>query len=151
MIVHVEYTQVKGVPCTKEFFEEIMKKTLHLAPFPSLQKKKEVTVSVVSVTPEYIQELNKQYREMDKTTDILSFGEYATKQDVRDDAQDSIFLGELFLNYEYIRKSAIEDKVSVEREMTYVFSHGILHLLGYDHEDEMFRIQDEVTSILSLS
>ncbi|HCJ45705.1 MAG TPA: hypothetical protein DHV33_02200, partial [Candidatus Moranbacteria bacterium] len=41
------------------------------------------------------------------------------------------------------------DKVTFEREMTYIFSHGVLHLIGFDHEEEMFTLQEQVTDVLT--
>jgi probable rRNA maturation factor len=105
----------------------------------------------VAVSEEKIQELNNTYGGKNKVTDILSFGEYSDREDLEQDTHQEIFLGEIFFCYQYIVAGAREDEVTATHEMMYVFSHGVLHLLGYDHEEEMFAIQDDVTEYLMQS
>jgi probable rRNA maturation factor len=150
MRVILDYTaEVTGTGLEHDFYARIAEETMKRLPAELCGTKVEVTLSAVLVSPERIQELNRTYRGKDAVTDILSFGEYAdTDAFVKEEGKD-IFLGELFFCYDFISRSAKEDEVSIKREMTYVFSHGILHLLGYDHSDEMFAIQDAVTSALN--
>ncbi|TXI34576.1 MAG: rRNA maturation RNase YbeY [Candidatus Moraniibacteriota bacterium] len=151
MRLRLEYvSEVATVPASldQDFFERIATETLKRVPLDSLKDKESITLSAVLVSPERIQELNRTYRGKDKVTDILSFGDYTDIESLRRDGAKDIFLGELFFCYDFISQSATEDEVSVTHEMIYVFSHGILHLLGYDHCDEMFAIQDSVTATL---
>ena len=150
MRVTLDYTaEVTGTGLEHDFYARIAEETMKRLPAELCGTKDQVTLSAVLVSSDRIQELNRTYRGKDAVTDILSFGEYAdTDAFVKEEGKD-IFLGELFFCYDFISGSAKEDEVSIKREMTYVFSHGILHLLGYDHSDEMFAIQDAVTSALN--
>ena len=85
-------------------------------------------VSVIIVNSEEIHEMNKQYRNIDRPTDVLSFEEY------EDD-----YLGEIFICEEKVYEQAKSYNHSNEREFAFLLTHGLLHLLGYDHiekEDE---------------
>lgn len=98
----------------------------------------EKEVSVIIVNSEEIHSMNKQYRDIDRPTDVLSFEEY------EDD-----YLGEIFICEEKVYEQAISYNHSNEREFAFLLTHGLLHLLGYDHiekEDEvvMFKKQDEL-------
>ena len=98
----------------------------------------EKEVSVIFVNSEEIHEMNKQYRNIDRPTDVLSFEEY------EDD-----YLGEIFICEEKVYEQATSYNHSNEREFAFLLTHGLLHLLGFDHiekEDEevMFKKQDEL-------
>ena len=98
----------------------------------------EKEVSVIFVNSDEIHEMNKQYRSIDRPTDVLSFEEY------EDD-----YLGEIFICEEKVYEQAISYNHSDEREFAFLLTHGLLHLLGFDHiekEDEeiMFKKQDEL-------
>lgn len=146
MRVTVQYGEEVDVPLKETFFTRVAEETLKHCPLRGLADKTEITLGAVAVSRERIQELNKTYRQKDAVTDILSFGEYAETKDIEDDASQVIFLGELFFCQDFIAAAALEDSVTLEHEMAYIFSHGILHLLGYDHSDEMFALQDAVTA-----
>lgn len=90
-----------------------------------------VEVSVSFVGDEEIRELNRDYRGVDKSTDVLSFP--------MDDEfiLDNRILGDVIINTRRVREQAEELGHSNEREVSYLTVHSILHLLGYDHmEDE---------------
>ena len=98
----------------------------------------EKEVSVIFVNSEEIHEMNKQYRDIDRPTDVLSFEEH-----------EEDYLGEIFICEEKVYEQAISYDHSNEREFAFLLTHGLLHLLGYDHiekEDEvvMFQKQDEL-------
>lgn len=99
--------------------------------------------NVITVSAHQMRELNRQYRGKNKSTDVLSF---PWSQEI---------LGEIFICAETVRMQSREHKLSFEEEYFYVLLHGVLHLLGYDHEPTltqrqkhqakvMFKIQDEV-------
>lgn len=95
-------------------------------------------VSVIFVDSNEIHEMNKLYRNIDRPTDVLSFEEH------EDD-----YLGEIFICEEKVYEQALNYNHSNEREFAFLLTHGLLHLLGYDHmtkEDEiiMFNKQDEL-------
>lgn len=146
MTVTLEYTDEAGTSLDEAFFQDIANRTIEEAALPSLSRKN-ITLNAIAVTTEKIQELNKTYRGKDAVTDILSFGEY-TDENLLEGDEAEVFLGELFFCPEFIGNAAKEDAISMTHEMVYVFSHGVLHLLGFDHSDEMFALQDKVTEIL---
>lgn len=144
MNVTLEYTEETDAPFGEEFFHGVAVRTLEECRFPFLRDK-EVGLSVIAVSSEKIRELNNEYRDRDQATDILSFGEYAGQEDLAEDTAQEVFLGEIFFCPAFIAEAAAEDAVTLRREMAYIFSHGVLHLVGYDHEEEMFAIQERVT------
>ncbi len=144
VLVHYEDELGTGV-CTESFFSRVATETLARCPADLIDGKEEITLTAVAVSEERIRTLNASYRQKEAVTDILSFSEYVDTEAFRQDHERVIFLGELFLCQSYIARSAQEDSVTLEHEMAFVFSHGILHLLGYDHSEEMFAIQDQVT------
>jgi len=144
MHITVEYTNEVETPFEKDFFQSIASKIFEFEQFVFLQGK-DITLGVVIVSPEKIQSLNKQYRSHDSVTDVLSFGEYEGRTVFTQIEEQEIFLGDIFLCLDFIKTAATEDDVTLEREMTYIFSHGVLHLVGFDHEEEMFTLQESVT------
>lgn len=94
---------------------------------------KECEVSVTLVDGETIKDLNREYRNVDKVTDVLSFPmDFGFDLDL-----PILMLGDVVINLEKIKEQASEFGHSDERELSYLTVHSILHLLGYDHiEDE---------------
>lgn len=104
-------------------------------------------LSVTFVRSRTIHTINRDYRGIDRPTDVISF---AIRDDLDEDIPEEIKdLGDIFINIDYARKQAIEYGHSYKREVAFLFTHGMLHCLGYDHmkpEDEkvMFALQDEI-------
>lgn len=113
-----------------------------------LKLEEEYSMSVIFVDPEEIHQINKAYREIDRPTDVISF---ALRDEVDDYEmmEDDHELGDIFINVQAIVDQASEYGHSMRREVCFLFTHGLLHLLGYDHmceEDEkkMFALQDVI-------
>lgn len=107
-------------------------------------------VSVSFVTNKEIRELNKNYRNVDSETDVLSF-----PMDDEEDPEGVIMLGDVILSTEKIIEQAEYYGHSLEREMIYLTVHSMLHLLGYDHmtddeKEEMRNREKEVMKELQL-
>jgi probable rRNA maturation factor len=83
-------------------------------------------VSVSFVTNEEIKELNKEYRNADNETDVLSFP-------MNEEFDGVIILGDIVISTQKIIEQAADFNHSLEREMSYLIVHSMLHLLGYDH------------------
>lgn len=132
------------------FLRKVMRETLTQS-FPRVfGPDRIVTVDVACVTDAEIAKLNGDYRRKMKPTDILSFGHFEGLKAILDFPRGGVInLGQIVLSPPFIARSAAEDGVSWKREFTYVFSHGVLHLVGYDHEERMFEIQDAVTDSLA--
>ena len=100
---------------------------------------------------EFIHNINRDYRHIDRPTDVISFAFLDG-----DENKDKIFqsnamvvLGEIYISFDKAREQALAYGHSLDRELKFLFVHGLLHLLGYDHmtkEDEkiMFALQDEI-------
>lgn len=117
-------------------FEEEYKQILeNLRAYFKIEKV--VSVDVTIVDNKKIQKLNKKYRDKDYATDVLSFGfdEKELYQDL-----PILPLGELVISHEKVEAQATEFNHSIRREYCYLFSHGLIHLMGYDHEKEDERI-----------
>ena len=76
-------------------------------------------------------ELNRTYRGVDKTTDVLSFSQ---REGQNGDSWDNL-LGDVIISVEQARRQAIEYGHSLAREVGFLTVHGVLHLLGWDHEN----------------
>lgn len=97
----------------------------------------EAEVSLTLVDDTRIHELNRDYRGVDRPTDVLSFALQEETEDEPDivDYEDDL-LGDIVISVERARTQAVEYGHSFERELVYLAVHGTLHLLGYDHENE---------------
>ena len=117
-------------------------------------------VSLQLVTSEMIKSLNKQYRGHDKPTDVLSFPQYSSEEwkkiiSLKSDL-DFIMLGDIVISDSAVEEQAKAYGHSIDRELSFLFLHGLLHLLGYDHEgstsaDDMFYLQESILSELGIT
>ncbi len=105
-------------------------------------------VSVVFTDDEYIRELNRQYRGLDKATDVLSFALAEGEEPDVVDGPEETLLGDIVISLETAVRQAEEFGHGLERELAYLTVHGMLHLSGYDHETEAekaeMRAQEEL-------
>ena len=91
-------------------------------------------VSVTFTDNEGIHELNREYRNKDSATDVLSFPMYAFTEDDMPDTDFTVELGDIVVSLERAKEQAEEFGHSYEREVAFLCVHSVLHLLGYDHE-----------------
>ena len=113
----------------------------------------DVEVSCVLVDDERIHEINREYRHIDRSTDVISFAMEDNDQFYVEGMPRT--LGDIFISVDHAKKQAEEYGHSLRRDMCFLFTHGILHLLGYDHmtdeqEKEMFGLQDKILGALSI-
>lgn len=128
----------------------VVKETVSRSGIPSLSDVRTISVGIAFVSDDEIRGLNRTYRDKDAPTDVLSFSEHEGEE-IFPDEDGKLFLGDLVISPEFVRRAATEDGVSFAKELVFVCSHGILHLLGFDHSEEMFRVQDEATEEVFLS
>lgn len=116
----------------QKYLNRIVDKTLRIAKF-----KKPAEISLVIVGEKRIRTLNKKYRKINRVTDILSFGNETAKikkaKFINPPGAIS-YLGETFICYDQAKKQAVKQGHSVKKELAILLAHGVLHLLGYDHE-----------------
>ena len=119
-----------------------------------------LTLSLTICDSDYIAKLNKDYRGIDKETDVLSFAlEDDSDEDELLDMLDMIGsreLGDIIINLDRVISQAKEYGHSEKREICFLFTHGLLHLLGYDHMDkddekEMFALQEKILTNLGIN
>ena len=94
-------------------------------------------ISVTLTNPEYIQKLNREYRQIDKATDVLSFPMF--EKDETKSLENLEFeetLGDIVISIERVEEQAKEYGHSFERELAYMVVHGFYHLMGEDHMNE---------------
>ena len=111
----IEINNLTTNPVAKEFLKKIAKKVL------KGENKSETELSIALVGEGRIMELNKKYRGKNRVTDVLAFG-------------DNDGLGEIVICLREVKKNAKRYETTFERELSKVLIHGILHLLGYNHE-----------------
>ena len=155
---------------TGQVSEEILKQTQEILEFAAQKtgkENKEMAVTFVSNARSH--ELNLEYRDTDRPTDVISL-EYKPELDIAVDEEDLLdhpelaemledfdaYIGELFISVDKAREQAEEYGHSFEREMGFLAVHGFLHINGYDHytseeEAEMFGLQEEILTAYGLT
>lgn len=126
--------------------EEYYRKTLK-----TLKMEDNYAVSLIICGPVTIRRINREYRGIDKVTDVISFALLDNEETV--EYEDVIELGDIFINRDRVISQAHDYEHSIKREFVFLFVHGLLHLLGYDHmnpEDEkrMFALQRKIVGDL---
>lgn len=111
---------------------------------------KESELSVTFVTDERIHELNKEYREKDQPTDVLSFALNEGGEQVSVEGMPNL-LGDIVISIARAKSQAIEYGHDFQRELCFLAVHGFLHLIGYDHDSKenevaMFKKQEDILS-----
>ncbi|UOD34758.1 rRNA maturation RNase YbeY [Deferribacteraceae bacterium V6Fe1] len=114
-----------------------------------LQIDKNLKVSVLVTNDSEIQAINRDYRDIDKPTDVLSFPQFEKIEDI----EDGSLLGDIVISIDTLKKQANENEIDAKREAAFLIIHGFLHLLGYDHMDEkqeevMFDLQENILKSL---
>ncbi|MGV2392515.1 UNVERIFIED_CONTAM: rRNA maturation RNase YbeY [Campylobacter lari] len=130
--IDIEHKDLKKFPFIKEY-KTIL---INLQKYFSLENKI-VSVDVTIVDNNTIQKLNKEYRHKDYATDILSF-DFGDKFLYKN--LPILPLGELVISHDKVVSQANDFNHSLKREYCYLFAHGLIHLMGYDHEIEEERI-----------
>lgn len=130
----------------KENFEEIDSLKQLALDTLNYMKIENAIMNIIIVSSEEIQNINREYRGIDKITDVISFALEDEKSFVKTDFR---VLGDIYICLDKAVEQAREYKHSLKREISFLTVHGILHLLGYDHmkkEDEevMFALQEEI-------
>ena len=107
-----------------------------------------VSFNIIIVDNNRIHEINKEYRGIDRPTDVISFA-LEDEKDMLLDSEAGRILGDIYISLDKCREQAKEYGHSFLRELAFLSVHGFLHLQGYDHmekkdEEVMFGLQDEI-------
>ena len=125
----------------------------------NIELENEPELGVTVVDDSEILELNREYREKDSVTDVLSFPQFEGHGDLLEDLLDDeaeTLIGDVVICYEQAGRQAEEYGTGLTREMLYLFVHSVMHLFGYDHMDEedkavMRAREEEVLSAIGVS
>lgn len=136
--------------------EAVMKKiTLDSLKYEGFQEECEISISIVD--NEEIHQINKQFRGIDRPTDVLSFPQLTFEEGEIMDRNENgeVVLGDIIISLERAREQAEEYGHSLKREIAFLTAHSMLHLLGYDHmepeeEKEMFAKQKEILELAGI-
>ena len=111
-----------------------------------------ILFNVIIIDNDRIRVLNREYRNIDRETDVISF---ALEDDKTFNLEEIRVLGDIYISVEKARSQAKEYNHSFKRELSFLAIHGFLHLLGYDHmekedEIEMFAMQNAILESLEI-
>ena len=122
-----EINDLVGVDFTYDYLEGVIKRTLEH------EKVEKACFSIVFVENEYIKELNRDYRGIDKVTDVISFAFEDNESMVYNNTR---VLGDIYVCIPRMKEQALAYGHSVKRELSFLVVHGLLHLIGYDHMEK---------------
>ena len=133
--LYIDFSATKEFPeCDYNFKLAVRRAVLCTLEYEDFDKDAEVSITLCD--NEYIRKLNKEYRNKDKATDVLSFPLYDFNEE--DDSvfelEDSIALGDIVISLERAKEQAKEVGNTFIKEVAFLTIHSTLHLLGYDHE-----------------
>ena len=130
-------------------FESVVKKTLEYEHIDN-----DFEVSITLTDEETVHLLNKKYRGIDSTTDVLSFpfNDFSQTEIKKD---EYLVLGDIVINVKRAAEQAKQYGHSLKRELAFLTAHSMLHLLGYDHmekseEEIMFKKQEEILELMEI-
>ncbi len=146
MVEKYDLTRKKELDKYFKDIDEYYKKVLEV-----LKIEDEMDLSLIIVGKTKIRNINREYRKIDRVTDVISFANIDS--DDYDYLSEDVNLGDIFINVDRVNSQAKKYGHSVKREFVFLFVHGMLHLLGYDHmekEDEevMFSLQEKIVGEL---
>ncbi len=125
----------------KKEYEEIIKKVLTKCFKEESLENSKLILTVTLTTPKKIRQINKEYRKVDKETDVLSFpmfeGTQLQQKIQKQDFLQEDILGDIVISVQKVEEQAKEYGHSFERELSYMLVHGFYHLMGYDHIEEV--------------
>ena len=138
MKLNYEINDNYGVDFKYNYLKKIIKRTL------KYEGVKNVCFSIIFVNEKEIQEINKEYRGIDKVTDVISFALEDNSNIVYNNIR---VLGDIYICIPRMLEQASSYGHSLKRELSFLTVHGLLHLLGYDHmekedEEKMFALQE---------
>lgn len=131
-MVEISYNGIKKESNEEEIINKVVQTVLELESI-----RHELNIYITLTNNEEIHKINKEYRQVDSPTDVLSFPMYEREeiQNLREEKLNDVeeILGDIIISIPKIKEQAKEYGHSYERELAYLTTHGMLHLLGYDH------------------
>jgi len=145
MEIEILLTDETGFDLKEDFFKKIAESTFK---YINLDADK-IQISLLLTNDMEMKKINYQYRNIDKPTDVLSFPMFESIDDIKGEA----LIGDIVISTDTLKRQATSNNVSIGMEAAFLFIHGLLHLLCYDHEEddmesEMFDIQEDILNML---
>lgn len=155
MKIFIDYNNEQDKLTPPEDIEQLIEKCTAAA-LAEEEIEDDAEVSVTLVDNARIREMNAEFREIDRETDVLSFPLGDENGFEVDPDTDAILLGDIVISLEKARTQAEEYGHSFRREVAFLITHSLFHLLGYDHmtedeEKEMFAKQEKVLQKLGIT
>jgi probable rRNA maturation factor len=135
-VYKIEYLDIEETNSYEETISKVLEKCFEVEKLPY----DKLLVSITLTNPENIRKLNKEYRNIDKPTDVLSFPMFE-KDEIDKMVENGIWeyndiLGDMVISIEQVKHQAEEYGHSFQRELSYMIVHSFYHLMGYDHIKE---------------
>ena len=124
-------------------YEPIIKKVLEKCFKEEKIEDSKLIITITLTNPQNIRRINKEFRNIDKATDVLSFPMFE-KEELEEkiemqDFEHEDMLGDIVISIDKVEEQAREYEHSFERELSYMIVHGFYHLMGYDHIEECYK------------
>lgn len=144
MEVYIENTQNK-IPVNRNLVTKLNETMNKAAEIHGLSSQE---MSIIFVDNIQIQKINRDYRDKDQVTDVISF---ALNDDDTAFAWEKNNLGDIYISLERAKEQSIDYGHSFDREVCYLAVHGLLHLLGYDHinKDDKEKMREKEEEIMA--
>lgn len=133
LISNINFLEIEENKEYIDIINKVLKKCFNIEKL----KSKKLYVNIILTSPKKIKDFNKQYRSIDKETDVLSFPMFEKEELERIIGDRPDILGDIVISIEQVKKQASEYNHSFKRELSYMVVHGFYHLLGYDHIKEV--------------
>ncbi|MEM9469567.1 MAG: rRNA maturation RNase YbeY [Pseudomonadota bacterium] len=131
--ISLQDPQWEAIPDVYNLVKKSVETTLETAPLPRQAQNKNLEVSIVLANDDLAQVMNRDYRQKDKPTNVLTF---ASIDDDTPQPGDDFHLGDVILAFETIDRESQEQGKFINDHLSHLAIHGTLHLLGYDHIEE---------------
>ena len=138
-----------------KLYEKLIEKVLTKCFEEEHLENSHLCITVTLTNPENIREINKEYRNIDRSTDVLSFPmfekEELDEKIKKNDFEHEDMLGDIIISIERVEEQAKEYGHSFERELSYMLVHGFYHLMGYDHikEEDKLKMRPKEEKVLN--
>lgn len=124
------WKSIKGV---ENFVEKAVTTTINTAPLPRQAQNKDLEVSIVLANDDLLHVMNREYREKDKPTNVLTFASIDSDEHQHG---NEFHLGDVMLSFQTLERESEEQEKFLNDHFCHLLVHGTLHLLGYDHIEE---------------
>ena len=145
-IVEIEFLDIEENKEYTSIIEKVINKCFEIE---NIQDSK-LYISIILTNPKNIQEINKEHRNIDKPTDVLSFPMFEKQELENIKLENPEVLGDVIISIEKVKEQAEEYGHGFERELAYMVVHGFYHLMGYDHmiEEDKVLMREKEENVL---